>query len=111
LDQLKIQDGHQQGTLVNIETLWEIWSKKFLFLITAAILNGGRSEQKVTTLDKDLARNISAKYGSNPSIGSWEEVCFTYFPLGRYVNLCPPLVAILDFQSVRKLSWMIIVSC
>jgi hypothetical protein len=24
LDQLKIQDGHQQGTLVNIETLWEI---------------------------------------------------------------------------------------
>jgi hypothetical protein len=28
------------------------------------------SEQKVTTLDKDLARNISAKYGSNPSSGS-----------------------------------------
>jgi hypothetical protein len=24
--------------------------------------------------------NISAKYGSNPSSGSWEEVCFTYFP-------------------------------
>jgi hypothetical protein len=46
--------------------------------------------------------NISAKYGSNPSSGSWEEVCFTYFPLGRYVNLCPPLVAILDFQSVQK---------
>jgi hypothetical protein len=31
----------------------------------AAILNGGRSEQKATTLDKDLARNISAKYGSS----------------------------------------------
>jgi hypothetical protein len=44
--------------------------KKFLFLVTAAILNGGRSEQRVTTLDKDLARNISAKYGSNPSSGS-----------------------------------------
>jgi hypothetical protein len=29
-----------------------------------------RSEQKVTTLDKDLTRNISAKYGSNPSSGS-----------------------------------------
>jgi hypothetical protein len=43
--------------------------KTFLFLVTAAILNGGRSEQKVTTLDKDLARNISAKYGSNPSSG------------------------------------------
>jgi hypothetical protein len=41
--------------------------KKFLFLVTAAILNGGRSEQKVTTLDNDLTRNISAKYGSNPS--------------------------------------------
>jgi hypothetical protein len=27
-------------------------------------------EQKVTTLDKDIARNISAKYGSNPSSGS-----------------------------------------
>jgi hypothetical protein len=39
-------------------------------LSTAAILNGGRSEQKVTTLDKDLARNISTKYGSNPSSGS-----------------------------------------
>jgi hypothetical protein len=25
---------------------------------------------KVTTFDKDLARNMSAKYGSNPSSGS-----------------------------------------
>jgi hypothetical protein len=33
--------------------------KKFLFLVTAAILNGGQSEQKITTVDKDLARNIS----------------------------------------------------
>jgi hypothetical protein len=70
-------------------------------------LDGGRSEQKVTTLDKDLARNISAKYGSNPSSGSWEEVCFTYFPLGRYVNLCPPLVVILDFQSVQKVTTLV----
>jgi hypothetical protein len=44
--------------------------KKFIFLVTAATLNGGRSEQEVTTLDKDLARNISAKYSSNPSSGS-----------------------------------------
>jgi hypothetical protein len=44
--------------------------KKYLFLVTAAILNGGRTEQKVTTLDKDLARNISAKYDSNPYSGS-----------------------------------------
>jgi hypothetical protein len=41
--------------------------KKFLFLVTAAILNGGRSEQKGTTLDKELAMNISAKHGSNTS--------------------------------------------
>jgi hypothetical protein len=63
-----------------------------------------RSEQNVTTLDQDLARNISTKYGSNPSSGSWEEICFTYFPYGRYVKLCPPLVAILDFQSVQKVT-------
>jgi hypothetical protein len=36
-------------------------------------LNGGRSEQKVTTPDKNLARNISAKYGSNPSSGYYME--------------------------------------
>jgi hypothetical protein len=44
--------------------------KNFLFLVTAAILNGRRSEEKVATIDKDLARNISAEYGSNPSSGS-----------------------------------------
>ena len=79
--------------LANQRLLWSL----------AAMLDD-RSEQKVTTLDKDLARNISTMYGSNPSSGSWEEVCFTYFPLGRYVNLCPPLVAILDFQSVQKVT-------
>jgi hypothetical protein len=41
-----------------------------MFLVTTAILNGGRSEQKETTLNKDLARNISAKYGSNPFLPS-----------------------------------------
>jgi hypothetical protein len=35
----------------------------------AAILDN-RSEQKVTTIDQNLVRNISAKYGSNPSSGS-----------------------------------------
>jgi hypothetical protein len=54
--------------------------KTFVSLVTAAILNAEQSEQKVTTFDKDLARNISAEYGSNPSSGSREEVCFTYFP-------------------------------
>jgi hypothetical protein len=29
-----------------------------------------QSEQKVKKVDKDLARNISAKYSSNPSSGS-----------------------------------------
>jgi hypothetical protein len=56
--------------------------KKFLFLVTAAILNGGRSEQKVTTLDKDLARNISAKYGSNPSSGSLKDLLRYYMEDG-----------------------------
>jgi hypothetical protein len=55
-------------------------------------------------LYKSTERKISTKYGSNPSSGSWEEVCFTYFPSGRYVKLCPPLVAILDFQSVQKVT-------
>jgi hypothetical protein len=32
--------------------------KTFLFLVTAAFLNGGLSEPKVITLDKDLAKNI-----------------------------------------------------
>jgi hypothetical protein len=36
-------------------------------------------EQKVTTIDQNLVRNISAKNGYNPSSGSWEENCFTYF--------------------------------
>jgi hypothetical protein len=36
---------------------------------SAAILDN-RSEQKVTTIDQNLVRNISAKYGSNPSSGS-----------------------------------------
>jgi hypothetical protein len=38
------------------------------------------ANQVLTTIDQNLVRNISAKYGSNPSNGSWEEVCFTYFP-------------------------------
>jgi hypothetical protein len=46
------------------------WTIEKKILVTAAILNGKRSEQKVITLDKDFARNISAKYGSNPSSGS-----------------------------------------
>jgi hypothetical protein len=53
--------------------------KKFVFLVTAAILNGGQSEQKVTTLYKDLARTISTKYGSNPSSGYLAEMFLTRF--------------------------------
>jgi hypothetical protein len=40
------------------------------FVWSLAVMLDDRSEQKVTTLDKDLARNISAKNGSNPSSGS-----------------------------------------
>jgi hypothetical protein len=53
--------------------------KKFLFLVKAAILNGGRSEQKVTTFDKDLARNISVKYGSNPSSEIFNGLLLRYY--------------------------------
>jgi hypothetical protein len=54
--------------------------KKFLILVTAAILNGGRSEQKVTTLDKDLAWNIYADGHLGFSIGpksnnTWLAAC------------------------------------
>jgi hypothetical protein len=54
LDRLNIQDGRPNQGL-----LWPL----------AAILDN-RSEQKVTTIDQNLVRNISAKYGSNPSSGS-----------------------------------------
>ena len=54
---------------VNQKLLWAL----------AAMLDD-QSEQKVKKVDKDLTRNISAMYISNPSSGSWEEVCFTYFP-------------------------------
>jgi hypothetical protein len=46
------------------------WTIEKQNLVKAAILNGRRSEQKVITPDKDFARKISAKYGSNPSSGS-----------------------------------------
>jgi hypothetical protein len=35
----------------------------------AAILDN-RSKQKVTTIDQNVVRNTSAKYGSNPYSGS-----------------------------------------
>ena len=54
------------------------WYKAEAIMAPGTILDN-RSEQKVTTIDQNLVRNISAKNGSNPSSGSWEEVCFTYF--------------------------------
>jgi hypothetical protein len=39
-----------------------------LLWVLAAMLDD-QSEQKVKKVDKDLARNISAKYSSNPSSG------------------------------------------
>jgi hypothetical protein len=54
--------------VVSEKKIFEIPANQRLLWPLAAILDN-RSEQKVT-LDKDLARNISAKYGSNPSSGS-----------------------------------------
>ena len=65
--------------VVSEKKIFEISANQSLLWVLAAMLDD-RSEQKVTKLDQDLVRNISAKYGSNPSSGSWEEVCFTYFP-------------------------------
>jgi hypothetical protein len=62
--------NYKKKSISIVHCCFSISQNEFLFLVTSAILNGGRSEQKVTTLDKDLARNISAKYGFNPSSGS-----------------------------------------
>jgi hypothetical protein len=52
--------------------IFEISANPNLLWPLAAILKllENRSEQKVTTIDQNLFRNISAKYGSNPSSGS-----------------------------------------
>jgi hypothetical protein len=89
--------------VVSEKEIFEISANQRLLCLLAAILDNW-SEQKVTTIDQNLVRNISTKHGSNSSSGSWEDVCFTYFPYGRYVKLGPPLAAILDFQSVQKVT-------
>ena len=65
-----------------VSEIFEISANQRLLWSLAAILDN-QSEQKVTTIDQNLVKNISTTYGSNPSSGSWEEVCFTYFPYGR----------------------------
>jgi hypothetical protein len=49
--------------------IFEIEPNQRLLWPLVAILDN-RLEQKVTTIDQNLVRNISAKYGSNPSSGS-----------------------------------------
>ena len=64
---------------------------------------GIRIGTKVTTLVKDLDRNIHARFGFNPFIGFQEETMHLYvFPIGSYVKLSPPLGAILEFGSAPK---------
>jgi hypothetical protein len=55
--------------VVSEKKIFEISANQRLLWTLAAILNNG-SEQKVTTIDQNLVRNIPAKYGSNPSTGS-----------------------------------------
>jgi hypothetical protein len=71
LDRLKIQDGLFNSILhvVSEKKIFEISANQRLLWPLAATLDN-RSEQKVTTIDQNLVRNISAKYGSNPSSGS-----------------------------------------
>jgi hypothetical protein len=55
--------------VVSEKKIFEISANQRLLWPLAAILDN-RSEQKVTTIDQNLVRNISAKYGSNPFSGS-----------------------------------------
>jgi hypothetical protein len=55
--------------VVSEKKIFEISANQRLLWPLADILDN-RSEQKVTTIDQNLVRNISAKYGSNPSSGS-----------------------------------------
>jgi hypothetical protein len=55
--------------VVSEKKIFEISVNQRLLWPMASILDN-RSEQKVTTIDQNLVRNISAKHGSNPSSGS-----------------------------------------
>jgi hypothetical protein len=55
--------------VVSEKKIFEISANQKLLWPLAAILDN-RSEQKVTTIDQNCVRNISAKYGSNPSSSS-----------------------------------------
>jgi hypothetical protein len=52
--------------VVSEKKIFEISANQRLLWTLAAILDN-RWEQKVTTIDQNLARNISAMYDSNPS--------------------------------------------
>ena len=55
--------------VVSEKKIFKISANQRLVWPLAAILDN-RLEQKVTTIDQNLVRNISAKYGSNPFSGS-----------------------------------------
>jgi hypothetical protein len=55
--------------VVSEKKIFEISANQRVLWALAAMLDD-RSEPKVTKLDQNLVRNISAKYDSNPSSGS-----------------------------------------
>jgi hypothetical protein len=55
--------------VVSEKKIFEIPANQRLLWPLAARMDN-RSEKKVTTIDQNLVRNNSAKYGSNPSSGS-----------------------------------------
>ena len=68
----------------------------------AAILDD-RIGTTVTTLGKDLERNIHVMFDFIPFSGSQEEVVCYVFPIEFYVQLSSlPLAAILDDRSAPK---------
>jgi hypothetical protein len=67
-------------------------------------LKGGRSEQKVTTLDKELAGTfLPSMVPFHPGVLEKKFVLNISHRVAN-VKLCPPLVAILDFQSIQKVT-------
>jgi hypothetical protein len=74
-------------------TFFEISANQRLLWALAAMLDD-RLEQKVTKLDQDLVRSISAKHGSNP--------CVTFVPI-RHPTWLPGDILASDWMKFLKI--------
>jgi hypothetical protein len=74
--------------VVSEKKIFEISANQRLLWTLAAMLDD-RSEQKVTTIDQDLVRNISAKYGSKIENPRWLPTAghsLMYDPMGNMIK-------------------------